>query len=81
MMFRTCSLEGGVGACDPCVCLLGRDKPSDWAFLFLLGVDWFGTLNMYGGRESLCLDAMGFLGTVGGDVGMLVDGTGRLEWG
>ena len=34
---RLASLEGGVGACDPCVCLLGRDGPSDSAFLFLLG--------------------------------------------
>ena len=41
----------------------------------------FGTLDMHGARESLCWDAMRCLGTVGGDVGMLVDGTGRLEWG
>ena len=34
---RIAALEGGVGACDPCVCLLGRDGPSDSAFLFLLG--------------------------------------------
>ena len=62
------------------VCLAEMDRLTR-PFCFCWGVDWFGTLDMYGARESLCWDAMRCLGTVGGDVGMLVDGTGRLEWG
>ena len=64
------------------VCLAEMDRLTR-PFCFCWGVDWFGTgtLTMFWARESLCLDAVRCLGTVGGDVVMLVDGTRRLEWG
>ena len=62
------------------VCLAEMDRLTR-PFCFYWGVDWFGPLDMHGARESLCWDVVRCLGTVGGDVGMLVDETGRLEWG
>ena len=37
------------------VCLAEMDRLTR-PFCFCWGVDWFGTLDMYGARESLCWD-------------------------
>ena len=55
------------------VCLAEMERLTR-PFCFCWGVDWFGILDMYGARESLCLDAMRCLGTVGGDVRMFDGG-------
>ena len=62
------------------VCLAEMDRLTR-PFCFCWGVDWFGTLDMYGARESLCWDAMRCLGTVGGRDGTAGMGLNGMDGG